>query len=142
MSGAETFVDSNIVLYLLSADTAKADRAEAVVAGGALVSVQVLNEVASVARRKLGMSWEETNEILSAVRSACPVVALTIETHDCGRRVAQRYGFSVYDAMIVASALQAGCMILCSEDMQDGLVVDGQLRICNPFTAPSAADVP
>ena len=63
----------------------------------------------------------------------CPVEDLTLQTHDVGGALAERYGFSIYDAMIVASALVAGCTTLWSEDMQDGLLVEGQLRIVNPF---------
>ncbi len=134
---AKAFIDSNIVLYLLSADAAKADRAEGVIAGGGVTSVQVLNEVTNVARRKLGMSWAETDEILAGLRSACSVEPLTTQTHDTGRRLAERYGLSVYDAMIAAAALLAGCANLYSEDMQHGLLIDRKLRICNPFIAPS-----
>lgn len=133
MSGTKAFIDSNVLIYLMSADSTKADQAEAIVRAGALISVQVLDEVANVARRKLGMSWQDLNEFLTLVRSLCSPESLTIETHDRGRRVAERYGLSVYDAMIVASALLAGCELLYSEDMQDGMVIDGQLRICNPF---------
>jgi len=95
--------------------------------------VQVLNELANVALRKLSMPWPEINEVLSLVRSVCPVEPLTVETHDGGRRVAERYQLSVYDSMIVAAALIAGCNTLYSEDMQDGLLIDKQLHILNPF---------
>lgn len=135
MSAASAFIDSNILLYLLSADAGKADVAESVVDAGGTISVQVLNEMTNIARRKLNMSWKDTNEVLALVRSLCPVVPLTIETHDRGRLIAQRYGLAVYDAMIVASALLAGCETLYSEDMQNGLVIDRQLRIRNPFAA-------
>ncbi len=134
---AKTFIDSNIVLYLMSADVAKADRAEAVIAAGGVVSVQVLNEVTNVARRKLGMAWAETDELIAGLRSACSVEPLTVQTHDTGRRLAGRYGLSVYDAMIASAALLAGCDRLFSEDMQHGLLLDRQLRVCNPFIAPS-----
>jgi len=133
MSGSRAFVDSNVVLYLLSADTVKADRAEAVISDNIAISVQVLNEVANVARRKLRMSWPETHELLDSLKSLCPVEALTVATHEVGARMAERYGLSVYDAMIVASALLAGCTVLYSEDMQNGLLIDKQLRIRNPF---------
>jgi predicted nucleic acid-binding protein len=132
---ASVFINSNILIYLLSADSAKADCAESIVEAGGIVSVQVLNEVTNVMRRKLDMSWNETNEVLALVRSLCHVEPLTIETHDRGRRVAERHGIAVYDAMIVASALLAGCETLFSEDMQNGLVVDDQLQIRNPFSA-------
>ena len=135
MNEGEAFFDTNILLYLLSGDEAKADRAEEVIAGGGIISVQVLSEFASVATRKLGMSWAEIREILSQVRAVCPVEPITVETHDRGLLLAERYGFPIYDAMIVASALLAKCATLYSEDMQDGQVIDGQLTIRNPFAA-------
>ena len=132
MSG-KVFIDSNVLLYLLSPDERKADRAEEVVRRGGLISVQVLNEIVHVCRRKLSLPWSEVNQILSLIRSLCEVVPLTVETHDRGRLVAEKYELSVYDAMIVGAALLADCETLYSEDMQDGLLVDGRLRIQNPF---------
>lgn len=134
MPAPKVFIDTSVLLYLLSADSDKADRAERVVQAGALISVQVLNEMTHVARRKLAMSWTEINEVLALIRSVCPAAPLTLETHDGGRLIAERYGLSVYDAMIVAAALLGGCETLYSEDMQDGLLIDRQLRIRNPFT--------
>ena len=132
MSG-EAFFDTNVVLYLLSADAAKADRAEQLLGEGGVISVQVLNEFAAIATRKLGMSWDEVAEALAAVRAVCRIESLTADTHDKGRELALRYGFSVYDAMIVASAVLAGATVLYSEDLQDGQRVDGRLTIRNPF---------
>ena len=140
MSAIRAFADSNVVLYLLSADAAKADRAEAVLADGAIISVQVLNEAASVARRKLRMPWPELGEWLALLRALCPVEPLTAETHARGLALAERYGISIYDAMIVAAALLAGCEILYSEDMHDGLLIDDRLRIRNPFAARSVQE--
>jgi predicted nucleic acid-binding protein len=133
MPEPKAFIDSNVLIYLLSADAGKADQAEAVMQKGVLISVQVLNEVANVARRKLAMSWEEINEILSLIRMLCPVEPMTVDTHNKGMSIAERYGLSIYDAMIVAAALIGGCDTLYSEDMQDGLVIYNQLRISNPF---------
>lgn len=135
MPVSKAFIDTNVLLYLLSADTAKADRAEAVARKGGWISVQVLNEMANVARRKLAMPWPEINALLELTRSLCSVAPLTVETHDRGRAVAERYGLSVYDAMIAAAALLAGCDVLYSEDMQDGLWIDDRLRIRNPFNS-------
>ncbi len=132
---AEAFIDSNVILYLLSANTAKADCAEAVIAAGGIVSVQVLNEVTHVARRKLRMTWPEVDELVSLMHSLGAPQPLTTETHAAGRRLAERYMLSVYDAMIMASALLSGCTTLYSEDMQHGMLVDGRLRVCNPFAA-------
>ncbi|MEO6841384.1 MAG: PIN domain-containing protein [Bradyrhizobium sp.] len=128
-----SFYDTNMLVYLASGDTSKADRAEAAIAAGGSISVQVLNELANVARRKMQMSWDDTHALLNALRGLLTVHPLTVDIHETGLRLAERYGFSVYDAMIVASALNAGCDTLWSEDMQHGLVLDDGLRIVNPF---------
>jgi predicted nucleic acid-binding protein len=130
---AEAFLDTNVLLYLFSGDTRKANQAEAVVGAGGTISVQVLNEFAATAIRKLRLSWPETSEALDAVRANCGVVPLTVETHDLGRSLAMRHGFAVYDAMIVASALLAGARVLYSEDLQHGLRIERRLTIQNPF---------
>jgi predicted nucleic acid-binding protein len=133
MSGAEVFFDTNVVLYLLSGDTVKADQAEELLAIGGMISVQVLNEFAAVASRKLHMSWPEIREVLAQVRAVCQVDPMSVDTHDRAAQVAERYGLSIYDALIVAAALLAGCTTLYSEDMQDGQVIERQLTIRNPF---------
>ena len=130
---AERFLDTNVLLYLLSADERKAGRAEEAIAAGAVISVQVMNEFASVATRKLGMSIAEAVEVLAAVRASCKVVALDEAVHDLGMRLAHRYRLSIYDATIVAAASLAGCSSILSEDMQDGLRFEGGLRVRNPF---------
>ena len=126
------FADTNIVLYLLD-DGPKADRAEAILGQGPRISVQVLNEAMVNCRRKAGLSWDETGTFLAGIQALCPVEDLTLQTHAVGRALAERYNFSVYDAMIVAAALRAGCTTLWTEDMHDGLVVEDRLRLVNPF---------
>ena len=128
-----SFFDTNVLVYIASGDSAKADRAEAAIAAGGVISVQVLNELANVARRKMQMSWTETHALLTMLRGLLMVHPLTLETHEIGLELAERYGFSMYDAMIAASALHAGCDTLWSEDMQHDMVVDERLRIVNPF---------
>ena len=128
-----SFFDTNVVLYLASGETAKADRAERMIAAGGTISVQVLNEIANVARRKMRMTWSETHAFLSTIREALQVEPLTVETHETGLALAERYGLSIYDAMIAASALLAGCDTLWSEDMHHGAVLDRRLRIADPF---------
>ncbi len=133
MKEDKPFFDTNILLYLLSQDERKADRAEFLLAGGGFVSVQALNEIASVSTRKLKMTWVETREVLSSIRGVCKVLPLTTETHEKGLFISERYGFSVYDAMIAASALLAGCRTLFTEDLQNGQLIENKLAVCNPF---------
>lgn len=130
---ADAFFDTNVLLYLLSADTAKADRAEDLLARGGTISVQVLNELVAVARGKLRMPWNAVLDVTAALRSVCAVVPLTLETHDRGLEIAENMGLSVYDSMIVAAALSTGASVLYSEDLQHDRVVGGRLTIRNPF---------
>ncbi|KIC22809.1 PIN domain-containing protein [Leisingera sp. ANG-Vp] len=132
MSG--DFFDTNVILYLLDASS-KADTAERLLQKGGLISTQVLNEALVNCIRKAGMSWAEAGEFLGGIRAVCDVADQTAEVHDAGRALGERYGFSVYDSMIVAAALVNGCSRLYSEDMQDGLIVEGALRIVNPFAS-------
>lgn len=129
---SKPFLDSNVVLYLLSGDTAKADQAQALLEAGAVISVQVLNEVTSVCLRKLKMSWAEVDALLLAVKAACEVLPLTVGSHEKAVEIAKRYQLSFYDANIVACACLSGAPVLLSEDMHSGLLVDG-LVIQNPF---------
>ena len=136
MSGADAFFDTNVVLYLVSEDAAKADRAEELLAAGGVISVQVLNEFAAVASRKLRMSWSEIRDALSSVRAVCAVHPISAETHERALQIAERYGLSIYDALIVAAALLADCRTLYTEDMQDGQLIERQLKVRNPFAKP------
>jgi predicted nucleic acid-binding protein len=128
------FFDTNVLVYIVGQEDERTAVAEALVAGGGVLSVQVLNELAAVARRKLGLTWAEVGEALAAIKVLCPSpVALTIETHEAGLRIAAQYQFHIYDALVAAAALEAGCTTLYSEDLQDGQVIDGCLTIRNPF---------
>jgi len=140
MSAVEPFHDTNVLLYLLSADPAKADRAEALVASGGRVSVQVLNEFAAVASRRLGMGWDEIRTVLDGVRGVCGVDPVTTQVHDRATRIAQRHRMGIYDACIVAAALEAGCGILYSEDLQHGQVFERRLKVVNPFLPREKGD--
>lgn len=130
---AERFFDTNVLLYLLSADATKADRVEESLAAGATISVQVLNEFAAVALRKLGMTVAEVRDALDPIMTICKVLPISVETHKRGLQIAERYRFAIYDALIIAAALDAGCSTLYTEDLQDGQVIDDVLAIRNPF---------
>jgi predicted nucleic acid-binding protein len=130
------FFDTNVLVYMVGQQDERTAKAEALVAGGGVISVQVLNELASVSHRKLGMSWKEIDEALAAVRVLCPSPRpVTIETHDAARHLASRYRFGFYDALIAAAALEAESRTLYSEDFRDGQVIEGRLTVRNPFAA-------
>lgn len=133
MASLPAFFDSNVILYLLSGDAHRAERAEALLSQGGVVSVQVLNEMAAVSRGKLGLGWDEIHEILGTVRAVCQVVPVTVDIHQSALDLARRHGFPVYDALIVGAALAHGCPVLYTEDLQHGQRIGGRLRLVNPF---------
>jgi predicted nucleic acid-binding protein len=133
-----SFFDTNVLVYLASSDPAKANRAEEIVSNGGTISVQVLNELANVAHRKMSLSWHDTRTFLSTIRSLLLVTPITLEIHEHGLALAERYSFSIYDAMIVAAALHADCEVLWSEDMQNGMQIEKRLRVVNPFVRTKA----
>jgi predicted nucleic acid-binding protein len=133
MSAGEAFFDSNVLIYLTDAESGKAPRTEDLLADGGVISVQVLNEFTNVALRKVRLSWPETRAFLDTFRATLMLVPLTVEIHERGLDLAERYRLNVYDGMIVAAAQLAGCRTLYSEDMHDGIVIDG-LTIRNPYT--------
>jgi predicted nucleic acid-binding protein len=131
------FLDSNVLVYAFTTDQ-RASRALELLNARPTISVQGLNEFANVARRKLGMDWQEVRDAIAALRVFCPtIMPLDSATHDEALRIAERYGYSMFDALVVASALQANSETLWSEDMQHGIVIDGRLQIANPFRKES-----
>ncbi len=129
-----SFIDTNVLIYLASAESRKADVVERLLQDTPVISVQVLNEIANVARRKMGLSWSETRDFLSLIQALTKIEPLTRETHELGVDLSERYQLSVYDGMIVAAGLLGDCDILWSEDMQDGMLIAESIRITNPFS--------
>jgi predicted nucleic acid-binding protein len=135
------FIDTNILVYLFAVDKgqhpdARTAIAEDILGRGALISVQVLNEFVQVCRQKGGLEWERITAMLELIKQLCePALPLTLETHEEALSIARRYKYRFYDALIIASAAQAGCAVLYSEDLHHGQKI-GNLRIENPFLNP------
>lgn len=127
------FLDTNVLLYLISDDVTKAEVAEGLLEAGGTISVQVLNEFASAATRKFGLRFAEVRELLSGIRYFCQVESVTTDTHDLGLAYKDRFGYSVYDCMILAAATLSDCNLVLTEDMQSGQEVTNTLVIRNPF---------
>jgi predicted nucleic acid-binding protein len=131
---SKPFFDTNVILYAFRHGDTRGQLAETLLAAGGTLSVQVLNEFVAVARRKLDKSWEEVRRALDVLRIFCPEpVPLTVETHQRAVHIAERYGYSIFDSLIIAAALDVGAGTLYSEDMRDGQTIDG-LTIRNPFS--------
>ncbi len=133
MRAGDVFFDSSVILYLLSGSEERANVVEDLLLREGHISVQALNEIAAVALRKRALSMVEVREFLDGIRECCRIHAITLEIHELGLDIAERYGFSLYDSMIVAAALESGCRTLYSEDLQPGQVIEKRLKVMNPF---------
>lgn len=135
-AAADRFFDTNLFVYLLSADAMKASRAEDLIRQRGVISVQVLNEIASAGLRKLALSMRQIRDLLAVARAACEVKVLDVTTHELALDLAERYRLAVYDALIVAAASLARCSVLYTEDLQHGQRFGG-LVVHNPFVPKS-----
>ncbi len=139
---AEHFLDTNIIVYMLDdTDELKRNRAEELVrtsiaTGAGCISYQVVQETLNVATRRLGFSADDARSLLANVLEPLWTVQPSRELYERGLALHSRYGFSFYDSMIVAGALQSGCVRLYSEDLQHGQQIRS-LTIENPFRALS-----
>lgn len=135
MSDKDVFLDTNILVYAYS--TAEPEKREIarhlITSGRAWISVQVLNEYCNVARRKYPLLFERVSQTLDELADCLNIRELSFTTTRQAARLSQKYGWSFYDSLIVAAALECPCAILLTEDLQHGFVVDDQLRIENPF---------
>ena len=127
------FVDTNVVVYALGLDTAHRDKAKGLLAAGVVVSAQVINETVSVLAGKQRFTLTEAYEVAASLLDLCEVVPVDSKTIREAIRLSGRYALSHWDALIVAAALLAGCDVLYSEDMQNGQVFEGKLKVDNPF---------
>src|SRR5580692_1519720 len=101
-SSPKTFFDTNVLLYAVALDDPRNARAEELLSSGGRISVQILNEFVSVARRKLLMPWSEVTEALAAFRELCPSpLAVTVAIHEAALKIAEKHGYGIYDALVI-----------------------------------------
>ncbi|OAI08986.1 nucleic-acid-binding protein [Methylomonas methanica] len=131
------FVDTNVIIYCVSDDEGKRGKALTLLATRPVLSAQVLNETAHIMRRKLRFEPAEVSAVILKLIQECHVAPLTADTTLSALSIAERYKFSIYDSLIIAAALNAGCMTLYSEDMQHMQIIENQLTIINPFLGSS-----
>lgn len=129
------FFDTNVLVYIASADPQRAACAGALLREGGVVSVQVLNELVSVLRGKFRFEWASVETVLAVVHAHCDVLPLDLLMHQEALLLARLHHLSWYDALIVAAAQRAGARTLYTEDMQHGRAFDS-LRLVNPFESP------
>lgn len=133
MSG-KAFFDTNVLIYALAEGDPRGEKAEELLAGGGMLSVQILNEFTAVARRKMAMSWSEIADAVEAILGLCPdPLPVTLQTHQAARRIAESYQYSIYDSLVIAAAIECECAVLYSEGLRNGQTIDGRVTVRNPF---------
>lgn len=137
----KVFADSNLWLYAFvcrPGEESKHDKARELVEKPVryVVSEQVIAEVSANLLRKAGIEEAHLIRLVESFYGRCQVVTPGLSTHRCAHVLRGRYSLSFWDSLIVATALEAGCDTLLTEDMQHGLVVDDQLTVQNPWLAP------
>jgi len=132
----KVFIDTNVLIYGYSEDEPdKRQRAiDCVRSGEAWISTQVLNETINVLKRKFSLSYSQIRDAVQEVSKGFPIILVSVNTIEMALNLAERYQYSYFDSLILASALEAGCQILYSEDLQDGQRIENQLMIINPFS--------
>jgi predicted nucleic acid-binding protein len=129
----ERFFDTNVLIYAFAAGDRRSAGAEALLAEGGVIGVQVLNEFTNVSLRKLGWDWPQVDAALAVIAElTAPVRALTADIHAAAVKLARGNSLAFYDALIVAAAADAGCRVLLTEDLQHGRKFGG-VTIQNPF---------
>jgi len=135
-SAPDCFIDSNIWLYafIQGSDPSKTTASRALIeASHPVVSTQVVNEVCVNLLRQARFSEDQVRHLIVSFYQKYLVVPLDLPILLLASQLRQRYSLSFWDSIIVASALGIGVSVLYSEDMQHGLVIEGQLEIRNPF---------
>ncbi len=130
------FVDTNVWLYALivNNDAQKHQIAAEIVRGAnVVVSTQVINETCVNLLRKANLSETQLYDLIVAFYAKYEVIATEAQVLLRASRLRAHYSLSFWDSLVVASAIESACNILYTEDMQDGLIVEGQLTIVNPF---------
>jgi predicted nucleic acid-binding protein len=129
----KTFLDSNILVYLVGEDQLKKEKVELLINPSFIISTQVIAENVNVCLKKLKLTKEKSFAHGSFLLARLQVITIEKSFFPIAFQLSTKYQFSFWDSLIVASAIQSDCRLLYSEDMQDGLVIEGKLKIANPF---------
>ncbi len=132
---AKAFLDTNIIIYGYSQDEPdKQHRArKCAQANESWISTQVLNETVNTLKRKFSLDYHQIGAVVDELSQQYQLAIVSLDTIRKALNIAQRYQYSYFDSLIIASALEVGCDRLYSEDLQDSQKIDNTLLLINPF---------
>lgn len=134
MNGSKIFIDSNIFLNLFGADQKRKDFATSLPKQFHVISTQVVNENVNVCLKKLKLSKAEAFNHGEYLMDNFLLVQIARTTIQSAFEISSKYGYGFWDSLILSSAIENGCDILYSEDMQNGQVIEKAITIVNPFS--------
>ena len=128
------FLDSNVCIYAFDTDNRKKEKSlDLIISNQAAVSTQVLMEISNIALKKLKFRHDEIQRSVDCITTFCSLHIIELSTVKLAFQISRQYKYSLYDALIIASALESNCNVLYSEDMQHNQLIEGKLKIINPF---------
>ena len=135
MNAGKVFLDSNVFIYMYDSSQPAKKEASLVLIdiNDCVTSTQAINEISNVLTRKIKLPFSVVKQVLEDIYRICEVKQLQKHTIFHALEIMERFGFSYYDCLMLASALENDCRVLYSEDMSDGQVIDDKLRIVNPY---------
>ena len=128
------FIDSNVLVYLVDKDISKKEIVISLTTTKCLISTQVVAENMNVCLKKLNLPYSESVKHANELLDKYIIKLIQPSTFKIAFNVLEKYKFSFWDSMIIASALENDCGILYSEDLQHNQLIEGKLRIINPFS--------
>ncbi len=127
------FLDTNIIVYSLGNNQKKKEITNSLIDSNPIISTQVINELVNVCLKKLKLTKEESFKVGRFLLTKCSIKTLNISTIDSAMNISIKYNFSYWDSLIISSALENGCSIVYSEDLQHNQVIENKLKILNPY---------
>lgn len=133
----KAFLDTNILIYAYSEDEPKKQSIALQLLDSfedhTIISKQVINELSNILLKKFKLGSDQVENVLLEIDNVLPIVDFDLTTQIKALKLKDRYQFQYYDALIVATALENNCTVIYSEDMQHEMLIDGNLKIINPF---------
>ncbi len=131
----KVFIDSNIIIYAYSIDEPKklALARNLLFSHATILSTQTINEFVNVTTRKKMLNNKEASEIIDDLYSFFTIKSIDQTVIQKALVLAEKYRYSYFDSLMLASALEAECAILYSEDLHHNHVIEKMCRIINPF---------
>ena len=131
----KVFIDTNVLIYAYSEDEPNKSKLanKIIFSNKSIISTQVINELSNILYKKFNLTAPLILKLIDELEENLEIVNFSINTIKLAHNIKEKYKYSYYDSLIIATALENNCLILYSEDMQHNQTIENQLKIINPF---------